>query len=205
MIILACNTSSAKALRTIQQKDLKRLGPDKRVLGVIRPSTEIIGKLTKTGKVGILATPGTVSSMSYVIEVAHFSPEVTVYQQACPIWVPLIESNKYDTEAGLKFIKEDIENLLAMNPDMDVIVLGCTHYPFLRPIMKEILPDHISIIDSGEAVAKYTKNVLEKMEREGNDSNAPSHAFYTNGDIAVLQSFVKAINVDIGISKKMEF
>ena len=160
LVILACNTASAKALRTIQQKDLQRIAPDKRVLGVIRPSTEIIGNLTKTGKVGILATPGTVGSMSYVIEVAHFSPEATVYQQSCPMWVPLIESNKYATEAGLKFIREDIESLLAMDPEIDVIVLGCTHYPIIIEYIESFVPSHVKVVAQGKIVAERVENYL---------------------------------------------
>lgn len=164
LIILACNTASAKALRSIQQNDLARIGPDKRVLGVIRPSTEIIGDLSTTGKVGILATEGTVSSMSYPIEIAKFSPQTKVYQQACPMWVPLIENNKYGTEAGKKFIKEDIESLLAQNEEIDVIILGCTHYPIVKDYICSIVPENVQVIAQGNIVAERLEDYLKRHD-----------------------------------------
>ncbi len=162
LVILACNTASAKALRTIQQNDLIKIAPDKRVLGVIRPSTEIIGDLSKTNKVGILATQGTVSSLSYPIEIAKFSPGTKVYQQACPMWVPLIETNKYDSEAGREFIKEDVDKLLGQDPDIDVLILGCTHYPIVIDYIRSIVPKNVEIVSQGNIVAERLEDYLKR-------------------------------------------
>jgi glutamate racemase len=154
LIILACNTASAKALRTIQQNDLPFLAPNNRVLGVIRPSTEVIGALTATGHVGVLATEGTVKSESYVIELHKFSPDTHVVQQACPMWVPLIETGSHVTEAGKVFIKSDVDALLRQDPQIDVIVLGCTHYPLISEYIQSIVPEGIQVIAQGPIVAE---------------------------------------------------
>lgn len=162
LVILACNTASAKALRSIQQRNLPLMAPGKRVLGVIRPSTEIIGSLSKTGKVGVLATEGTVRSDSYVIEIAKFFPEIKVYQQACPMWVPLIENHRHNSAPGKSFIREDVETLLAMDPEIDVIILGCTHYPIVKDTIEEIVPAHIKVLSQGEIVADSLKEYLNR-------------------------------------------
>lgn len=162
LIILACNTASAKALRTIQQNDLPKMAPNKRVLGVIRPSTEIIGELSLSGKVGILATEGTVKSNSYVIEIGKFSPSTKVYQQACPLWVPLIENNKYTTAAGRAFIQEDVLNLLAQDPEIDVLILGCTHYPIVQDFIASIVPPHVQLFAQGKIVADRLEAYLQR-------------------------------------------
>lgn len=162
LVILACNTASAKALRTIQQKDLPNIDAAKRVLGVIRPTAEIIGNFTKTNTIGILGTNGTVQSGSYVIEINNFSPEVKVFQQACPLWVPLIESNEYDTEGADFFIKKNIDALLEQSPDIDTILLACTHYPLLLNKLKQFVPGGINIISQGEIIADSLKNYLER-------------------------------------------
>ena len=162
MVILACNTASAKALRTIQQKDLAQLDPNKRVLGVIRPSTELLGELTTSGSVGILATEGTVRSESYVIELQKYSPQTKVSQQACPLWVPLIENDEYDSEAGHAFIQHDVEELMSKDENIDTILLGCTHFPILREYIQSILPEHIQIIEQGKIVAKSLRKYLER-------------------------------------------
>lgn len=162
LVILACNTASAKALRTIQQKDLPRIAPDKRVLGVIRPSTEIIGSLSGSGHIGILATQGTVESNSYEIEINKFYPDITVHQHACPMWVPLIENNEHHTEEGRAFIKHDIEKLLADSDKIDTILLGCTHYPLIKDEIERIVPSSIQVIAQGEIVAKSLRNYLER-------------------------------------------
>lgn len=154
LVILACNTASAKALRTIQQNDLPNLAPHKRVLGVIRPSTEVIGSLSKTKHVGILATEGTVRSESYVIELAKFSPEIKVFQQACPMWVPLIENHRHDSVAGRMFIQEDVKTLLDRDPLIDTIVLGCTHYPIIKDYLESIIPSNIQVLSQGRIVAE---------------------------------------------------
>ena len=136
LVILACNTASAKALRTIQQQDLEHIGPDKRVLGVIRPSAEVIGNYTKTKAVGILGTKGTVNSNSYKIEINKFFPDVAVHQLACPMWVPLVENGEYESESADYYVKKYLDQLLSSAPDIDTILLACTHYPLLMNKIK---------------------------------------------------------------------
>jgi glutamate racemase len=153
LVVLACNTASAKALRTIQQNDLPLIDPDKRVLGVIRPTTEIIGNFTKNNKVGILGTHGTVQSNSYPIEIEKFFPAVQVYQQACPMWVPLIENNEHNSPGADYFIKKNIHQLLTRAPGIDTILLACTHYPLLLDKLKHYVPAQTVILSQGEIVA----------------------------------------------------
>lgn len=161
LVILACNTASAKALRTIQQNDLPTLAPGKRVLGVLRPTTEIIGRFTKTNKVGIVGTTGTVASKSYPIEIAKFFPRVHVYQEACPMWVPLVENNEYDKPGADYFIKKNLDNLFSQSPRIDTLLLACTHYPLLRNKIQEALPrPGITILSQGEIVAKSLADYL---------------------------------------------
>jgi glutamate racemase len=162
LIILACNTASAKALRTIQQEYLPTLNGNKRVLGVIRPSIEVISSMTKTNHVGILATEGTVKSNSYPIELQKENPTIQIIQQACPMWVPIIENNKHDTKAGKLFIQNDIEALLTKDPQIDSIILGCTHYPIIKTYIESIVPRHIQIIAQGAIVAEKAADYLER-------------------------------------------
>jgi glutamate racemase len=160
LIILACNTASAKALRTIQQKDLPDINPDNRVLGVIRPTSEKIGAFTKTKNVGVLATPGTVLSGSYLIETGKFYPEVKVFQQACPMWVPLVENNEYNNEGADYFVEKDINKLLSKSADIDTILLACTHYPLLKEKIRQFLPPGINLLSQGEIVAESLADYL---------------------------------------------
>ncbi|TNE53788.1 MAG: glutamate racemase [Bacteroidetes bacterium] len=162
LVILACNTASAKALRSIQQQVLPVKYPNKRVLGVIRPTTEIIGDYSEKGHVGIVATEGTVKSESYLIEIAKYYPNLKVAQQACPIWVPLIENNLHLTEGGRSLIRNDIENLLRTDPELDVILLACTHYPILMEEIKTYLPEGIRLISQGIIVANSLKDYLSR-------------------------------------------
>ncbi len=162
LVILACNTASAKALRTIQQKDLDQIGPDKRVLGVIRPTAEIIGNLTKTNTIGILGTNGTVQSDSYPIEINKFFPAVKVFQQACPLWVSLVENNEYDSEGADYFIKKNINELLNQSKEIDTILLACTHYPLLLKKIRRFAPDGINVISQGEIIAESLKDYLDR-------------------------------------------
>ncbi len=162
LVILACNTASAKALRTIQQKDLPQLAPNKRVLGVIRPTAEIIGNYSKSNVVGIMATSGTVNSESYLIEINKFFPNTKVVQQACQMLVPLIENNEIDNEGADFFIKKYCYDLLSQNNLIDTILLGCTHYPLIINKIKEHLPSHIQVISQGEIVAKSLKDYLNR-------------------------------------------
>lgn len=162
LVILACNTASAKALRTIQQKDLESLGQVRKVLGVIRPSTELIGNYSETKNIGVLATEGTVSSGSYVIEIEKFFPECEVHQQACPMWVPLIENNEHHTPEGRAFIKQDIQKLLQKSEKIDTILLGCTHYPLIMNEIQQIVPEHVKVIAQGEIVAESLVDYLKR-------------------------------------------
>jgi glutamate racemase len=162
LVILACNTASAKALRTIQQNDLQHMGPGKTVLGVIRPTTEKISSYTKTGEVGILGTNGTVQSRSYVIEIEKFSPGVKVYQEACPMWVPLIENNEYETPGAEFFIKKNLQNLFAQSGNIDTVLLACTHYPLLKNKIEEFLPAGKQLLSQGEIVADSLHDYLHR-------------------------------------------
>lgn len=180
LIILACNTASAKALRTIQQCDLARFGYDKRVLGIIRPCTELAHTFTKNNNIGIVATKGTVTSQSYEIEINKFYPNITITSHACPMWVPLVENGEYNSEGADFFVKKEIDALLLQNPSIDALLLGCTHYPLLLPKIRKYLPSHISIIQQGTIVAHSLKAYLQKhttielcCEKSG------SVAFYT--------------------------
>lgn len=162
LIILACNTASAKALRSIQQKYLSVEHPTKRVLGVIRPSAEIVGALSKTNNIGLLATEGTVRSDSYKLELNKFSPHIDLFQLACPAWVPLIELDLHNSEDGKKQIQEDVEKLLEMSPDIDTILLACTHYPIVENYLRTIIPQNISIISQGKIVAESLIDYLNR-------------------------------------------
>lgn len=162
LVVLACNTASAKALRTIQQKDLLKIAPDKRVLGVIRPTTEIIGQFSKTGHIGILGTNGTVTSNSYPIEIDKFYPELKVYQEACPMWVPLIENGEYNQPGADYFVEKHLNHLLEQSPDIDTILLACTHYPLLMDKIRQFLPKQVQVIAQGEIVAKSLATYLQR-------------------------------------------
>jgi glutamate racemase len=183
LVVLACNTASAKALRNIQQKDLPIIDPAKRVLGVIRPTTELAGNYTKTKHIGVLGTTGTVLSQSYPIEVAKFHPEVKVYQEACPLWVPLVESGNYDSEEANIEVKKHIYNLMGRSPKIDTIILGCTHYPLLINTIKKFVPENIKLITQGEIVAKGLKDYLTRHpEMDVKCSKHASLEFLTTGD-----------------------
>ena len=153
LVILACNTASAKALRTIQQINLPVIDPNRRVLGVIRPTAECIGQLTQTRHVGILATTGTIKSDSYKLEVNKLYPDVTVVGEACPMWVPLVENNEFDSKGADYFVQKHINQLLEKDPEIDTLILGCTHYPLLIKKIREFTPAHIKIVPQGEYVA----------------------------------------------------
>jgi glutamate racemase len=160
LVILACNTASAKALRTIQQNDLPKNDPGKRVLGIVRPTSEIIGRYTKTNSIGILATSGTVRSRSYEIEIKKFFPEVTVIQEACPMWVPLVENNEYENHGADFFVKKNIHHLLQNGPGIDTVLLACTHYPLLMKKITEHMPVDIKVVLQGEIVANSLADYL---------------------------------------------
>ena len=190
LVILACNTSSAKALRTIQQIDLQHSKDEPfRVLGVIRPSTEIIGDLSKNNCVGILGTEGTIQSGSYKIELEKFSPNTTVIQQACPMWVPLIESNQHETAIGKKLIENDVYKLLSMSSAIDTIILACTHYPLIINHVREIVGEKIQVVSQGPIVAKKLREYLQRNEfMETKLSKGGSCSFLTTEKASVFNS-----------------
>lgn len=180
LVILACNTASAKALRTIQQNDLPGIDPAKRVLGVIRPTSEIIGSYSETKSVGILATNGTVSSNSYPLEIEKFFPGLKVYQEACPMWVPLVENNEYESHGADFFVKKNLHNIFQKGENIDVILLACTHYPLLRKKIEEHLPIGVKLISQGEIVADSLVDYLHRHpEIETTCSRTGGRHFYT--------------------------
>ncbi|MBR1388722.1 MAG: glutamate racemase [Prevotella sp.] len=162
LVILGCNTASAKALRTIQQNDLPKLDPSRRVLGVIRPTAEVIGSLTKSRHVGIFATEGTIKSESYNLEIRKLHPDIEVSGVACPFWVPLVEYNEADSPGADYFVKKRIDEIMRKDPQIDAIILGCTHYPLLMPKILKYLPAGVRIVPQGEYVAESLQNYLER-------------------------------------------
>ena len=180
LIVLACNTASAKALRSIQQNDLHKLDPNARVLGVIRPTTEIIGKYTQTNSIGILATNGTVQSQSYLIEIEKFFPDVKIKQEACPMWVPLVENNEHQGEGADYFIEKHINNILSRDKNIDTLLLACTHYPLLKEKIERHLPKNVKLVSQGEIVAVSLKDYLHRHpEIESTISKERNLVFYT--------------------------
>jgi glutamate racemase len=180
LVVLACNTASAKALRTIQQQDLVRIAPDRRVLGVIRPTTEIVGQYSNSGHVGILATAGTVKSESYVIEIAKFFPALKVFQQACPMWVPLVENNEHEGPGADYFVQKYLDALLAQSSAIDTVVLGCTHYPLMMAKIRQYLPASVNILAQGDIVATSLADYLHRHpEIEQMCSKTSQTAYFT--------------------------
>lgn len=162
LVILACNTASARALRTIQQHDLPTLAPKNRVLGIIRPTAEVAATFSANGHLGILGTPGTVESGSYPIEIQHYFPGLKVSQQACPLWATLVENGELESDGAKFFVERDIERLLAKDPLIDAILLACTHYPLLLPLIRKLVPPKIRIISQGAIVAERTVDYLKR-------------------------------------------
>jgi glutamate racemase len=162
LVILACNTASAKALRTIQQKDLPDIDPDKRVLGVIRPTVEIIGSVTRSRHVGIVGTTGTIQSGSYPIEINKLFPDIKVTGEACPMWVPLVENREYENEGADYFIRKNLNNILAKDPQIDTLILGCTHYFLLLNKINRYLPESVSALPQGKYVACSLRGYLNR-------------------------------------------
>ena len=158
LVILACNTASAKALRSIQMNNLPKIDPERRVLGVIRPTVECIGNITQSRHIGILATAGTIKSESYPLEVHKLYPDIQVNGVACPMWVPLVENNEAQNEGTDYFIRKYINQLLQKDSQIDTVILGCTHYPLLLPKIQQYIPDNIRVIAQGEYVAESLKD-----------------------------------------------
>lgn len=180
LVVLACNTASANALRTIQQKDLPAIAPQRRVLGVIRPTTESLSDLSRNKHIGLCATEATVNSQSYVIEAKKYAPEVTMHQQACPLWVPLIENNEGDSEAAHSLSKKYISALLAQDDQIDTILLACTHYPLMMDTIMKHVPEHIKVLSQGKIVADSLVDYLKRHpEMDQKCSKGRSRRFLT--------------------------
>lgn len=160
LVILACNTASAKALRTIQQKDLPLWDAERRVLGVIRPTVELMDRISRTKHVGILGTSGTISSGSYSLEINKMFPHIRVTGEACPMWVPLVENNEFASPGADYFVQKHLEHILSIDPDIDTLVLGCTHYPLLMDKIRQYLPDGVTLFAQGQYVAESLKDYL---------------------------------------------
>ncbi|MBC7423244.1 MAG: glutamate racemase [Ferruginibacter sp.] len=185
LVVLACNTASAKALRSIQQINLPKIGPSKRVLGVIRPTSEIIGNYTRTNNVGVLGTDGTVNSLSYPIEIEKFFPNVKVYQQACPMWVPLVENNEHNNEGADYFIKKYLDEILLQSKDIDTLLLACTHYPLLIDKIKAYLPAGFTTLSQGKIVADSLAEYLNRhTEIDQQCTKDGLSTFYTTDAVA---------------------
>ena len=180
LVILACNTASAKALRSIQQNDLEKLDPEARVLGVIRPTTEIIGRYTKTKNIGILATNGTVQSLSYPIEIEKFFPDLAIEQEACPMWVPLVENNEHRGPGADFFVRQHINQIFSRNKNIDTLLLACTHYPLLKEKIEQFLPPHVTLLSQGQIVAESLEDYLRRHpEMEARLSRNGRRTFFT--------------------------
>jgi glutamate racemase len=162
LVILACNTASAKALRSIQQRDLPGLDPNRRVLGVIRPTAESIGSLTETRHVGLVGTTGTIQSQSYPLEITKLFPDIVVTGEACPMWVPLVENGEYDSDGADYFIKKNLDHLFSADPAIDTLILGCTHYPLLVNKIQKYLPKHVVLVVQGDIVADSLANYMNR-------------------------------------------
>ena len=180
LVILACNTASAKALRSIQMNDLPNIDPARRVLGVIRPTVECIGNITQNQHIGILATAGTVKSESYPLEIHKLFPDIRVSGVACPMWVSLVENNESQNEGADYFIRKYIDQLLTKDPQIDTVILGCTHFPILLPKIRQYIPEHISVISQGEYVAQSLKDYLRRHpEMDAKCTKNGNCSFYT--------------------------
>ena len=180
LVILACNTASAKALRSIQMNDLPQIDPARRVLGVIRPTVECIGEISKNQHIGVLATAGTIKSESYPLEIHKLFPEIQVSGTACPMWVSLVENNESQDEGADYFIRKYIDQLLSKDPQIDTVILGCTHFPILLPKIRQYIPDHISVIAQGAYVAERLKDYLKRHpEMDAKCTKNGNCQFYT--------------------------
>lgn len=162
LVVIACNTASAKALRSIQQQVLPLKAPDRRVLGVIRPTVEVLGSETHSGHVGLLATPGTVNSHSYLLEVEKLNPEMKITEKDCPMWVPLVETGEASGPGADYFVEKYISEILDADPEIDTLILGCTHYPILLPKIRQFTPENIRILPQGELVADSLADYLKR-------------------------------------------
>ena len=195
LVILACNTASAKALRTIQQNDLEGLDPTRRVLGVIRPTVEAVGQLTRSRHVGILGTEGTIRSESYNMEIRKLNPDITVSGMACPMWVPLVENNEYNSPGADYFVKKRIDGILQLDPLIDTLILGCTHYPLLKTMIGEFMGQSVTLVDPAKPAAHPLEQMLsERGLRAAQEHEGQAH-FYVSD---VPDSFVQTADLFLG-------
>lgn len=203
LVILACNTASAKALRSIQMNDLPGIDPERRVLGVIRPTVECIGDITQSRHIGVLATAGTIKSESYPLEIHKLFPDIQVSGMACPMWVPLVENNESQNEGADYFIRKYINQLLSKDPEIDTMILGCTHYPILLPKIQEYTPKHIRIVAQGEYVAESLKDYLSRHpEMNAKCTKNGSCLFYTTeAEEKFVESASSFLNQQIDVKR----
>ena len=199
LVIVACNTASAKALRSIQQNDLPRIDPNRRVLGVIRPTVEQVGEISRNGHIGILGTPGTIASESYNMEIAKLYPHFHAYGQPCPMWVPLVENKEYDSPGADYFVKKYIDQLMQRCADIDTVILGCTHYPLLLPKIRQFMPQGVAVVPQGEIVAHSLADYFRRHpEIEQCCSRGGSTEYLTTESASKFeQSASVFMNVDI--------
>jgi len=189
LVILACNTASAKALRTIQQNDLPKIASQKRVLGVIRPTAEVIGNFSQTGHVGVMGTTGTVESSSYILEIQKKFPQLSVTQEACPLWVPIIENNEQHSPEAENIIEKNVKNLLHKDDQIDTILLACTHYPLIAGQILKYTPKNVQLISQGKIVAESLLSYLQRQQQiEQQCSKNQQLEFYTTGDVKDFDS-----------------
>ena len=207
LVILGCNTASAKALRSIQQNDLPHIDPDRRILGIIIPTAEVVGQLTRTRHVGILATDGTIRSQSYEIEIAKRYPEIKVTGMACPMWVPLVENNEVNTQGADFFVRKDIEKLMEKDRYIDTIILGCTHYPILLHMIEKHLKPGVKAVCQGDYVAESLASYLQRHPEMEERCSKGGHVRYLTTESAekfserarlFLREHVCAEHVDLG-------
>ncbi len=196
LVILACNTASAKALRNIQLLDLPRMEPGLRVLGVIRPTTEVIGTYSTSGHIGILATTGTVVSESYLVEIRKFFPGLAVEQEACPMWVPLVETGEYDQPGADYFVRQHLHRVLTRDPQIDTLLLACTHYPLLQAKIRQMVPPQIALVGQGEIVARSLTDYLHRHpDMAARCSQTGQRAFLTTD---TAENFARQASVFFG-------
>jgi glutamate racemase len=204
LVILACNTASAKALRSIQRHVLPKKYPNHRVLGVIRPTAEVIQEYTQTNKVGVLGTRGTINSHSYLMEINKLFPEIEVFQQSCPMWVPLIENNEHLAVGADYFVKKYVDALLERSPEIDCILLACTHYPLLIPKIKALVPGNINLVVQGDIVAKSLTTYLQNHpEIESKLNRESKRLFYTSGDTTAFNEQASIFFTEAVAAEKM--
>jgi len=203
LVILACNTASAKALRSIQINDLPGIDSNRRVLGVIRPTVECIGDITHSRHVGVLATSGTIKSESYPLEIHKLYPDIVVSGEACPMWVPLVENQEYDSPGADYFVKKHIDSLLTKDPEIDTIILGCTHYPLLLSKIDKYLPEGIKVISQGEYVATSLKSYLKRHPEmdELCTKNGSCKFLTTESEIKFSESASTFLNTEIVVER----